>query len=980
MDTLQSGRHGRTAATRTARAGAIRDCGRVVTPYRCASLALVALLAAGPAQAGQDPGAPLQPDALRGTMAVLPFANLTGDPDHDWIRDGIAAALINDLQRRLAPRLDVLPRQQLGAALAPGEAPVAVPRVQEVGRDLGARWVVSGSYRRLGDRIAITGRLIEVASGEVTRGSRVEGPLEELFALQDRLASELVPDGAPAAARPAAPPLRAAGPPAPPGQPLPAAAPPPARGGAGAGFSLAGTPAIDGPPPPPPPAVMARDEQGRATVRAVRVAERLRLDGQLDERVYDTVRPLTDFIQQVPDEGAPATERTEAWLLFDDENIYIGVRAHDSAPPDQWVANDMRRDTPQLRQNDTVAVIFDTFYDRRNGVAFYTNPLGARADFAITNEGNPNSDWNPVWDVRTGRFEGGWTAEMEIPFKSLRYRPGAAQVWGFQMRRVVRRKNEGAYLTQLPISAVVRGGAIAGIFRVSDAATLVGLEVPPGGRTLEIKPYAIGGVFTDLEASPLEENAATGNGGLDVKVGLTQNLTADFTYRTDFAQVEVDEQQVNLTRFNLFFPEKREFFLEGRGIFDFATGAAVGGGGGFRDPNAPILFYSRRIGLQDNHVVPIVGGGRLTGKVGPFDVGALSIQTDREAVSGALATNFTVARIKRDILRRSSIGALFTNRSVSTHGAGAARTYGVDGTFSFHDNIHFLGYAARTDTPGYRDRNMSYQGKFDYTGDLIGIMGNHLLVERNFLPDVGFVRRDNFRQSTLQWRISPRPDIDAIRQLRTGGNLDYTLTADTSELETRRFILGGEAEFENGDRLTFTRMDNYELLREPFSPAKDVTLPIGGYDFTEYSLTYLLGQQHRANGQVAVRRGGYFNGDITSVDFTSGYVELTRHLSIEPTVSFNWIDLPQGSFRTDLTVARVNYTFTPRMFFAGLVQYNSSTDTVGANLRFRWEYSPGSELFVVYTEDRDTLGLRPDRTTFLRNRGVVIKINRLFRL
>ncbi len=960
MDTLQSGRHGRTAATRTARAGAIRDCGRVVTPYRCASLALVALLAAGPAQAGQDPGAPLQPDALRGTMAVLPFANLTGDPDHDWIRDGIAAALINDLQRRLAPRLDVLPRQQLGAALAPGEAPVAVPRVQEVGRNLGARWVVSGSYRRLGDRIAITGRLIEVASGEVTRGSRVEGPLEELFALQDRLASELVPDGAPAAARPAAP--------------------PPARGGAGAGFSLAGTPAIDGPPPPRPPAVMARDEQGRATVRAVRVAERLRLDGQLDERVYDTVRPLTDFIQQVPDEGAPATERTEAWLLFDDENIYIGVRAHDSAPPGQWVANDMRRDTPQLRQNDTVAVIFDTFYDRRNGVAFYTNPLGARADFAITNEGNPNSDWNPVWDVRTGRFEGGWTAEMEIPFKSLRYRPGAAQVWGFQMRRVVRRKNEGAYLTQLPISAVVRGGAIAGIFRVSDAATLVGLEVPPGGRTLEIKPYAIGGVFTDLEASPLEENAATGNGGLDVKVGLTQNLTADFTYRTDFAQVEVDEQQVNLTRFNLFFPEKREFFLEGRGIFDFATGAAVGGGGGFRDPNAPILFYSRRIGLQDNHVVPIVGGGRLTGKVGPFDVGALSIQTDREAVSGALATNFTVARIKRDILRRSSIGALFTNRSVSTHGAGAARTYGVDGTFSFHDNIHFLGYAARTDTPGYRDRNMSYQGKFDYTGDLIGIMGNHLLVERNFLPDVGFVRRDNFRQSTLQWRISPRPDIDAIRQLRTGGNLDYTLTADTSQLETRRFILGGEAEFENGDRLTFTRMDNYELLREPFSPAKDVTLPIGGYDFTEYSLTYLLGQQHRANGQVAVRRGGYFNGDITSVDFTSGYVELTRHLSIEPTVSFNWIDLPQGSFRTDLTVARVNYTFTPRMFFAGLVQYNSSTDTVGANLRFRWEYSPGSELFVVYTEDRDTLGLRPDRTTFLRNRGVVIKINRLFRL
>ena len=961
-----------------------------MTPYRCGSLALVALLAAAPARA-QQAATPSQPDGPGGTVAVLPFANLGGDPSRDWIGDGIAASLINDLGRRLAPRLDVLPRQQVGAALAGGEAPVAVPRVQEVGRSLGARWVVSGSHAQLGGRIVITGRLIEVATGDVTRGSRVEGALAELFELQDRLASELVPGvpgGPPAAAGPAGPGPRAAGPPAGSVEPLrraappPAAAAPPARAGAGvgAGFSLAGAPAIDGPPPPSPPAVMARDELGRATVRAVRVAERLRLDGRLDERVYETVAPLTDFIQQVPDEGAPATERTEAWLLFDDENIYVGVRAHDSAPPGQWVANDMRRDTPQLRQNDTVAVIFDTFYDRRNGVAFYTNPLGARADFAITNEGNPNSDWNPVWDVRTGRFEGGWTAEMEIPFKSLRYRPGAAQVWGFQMRRVVRRKNEGSYLTQLPISAVVRGGAIAGIFRVSDAATLVGLEAPQGGRTIEIKPYAIGGVVTDLEASPARENARSGNGGLDVKIGLTQNLTADFTYRTDFAQVEVDEQQVNLTRFNLFFPEKREFFLEGRGIFEFATGAAVSGGGGFRDPNAPILFYSRRIGLQANHVVPIVGGGRLTGKVGDFDVGALSIQTDREAVSGAVETNFSVARIKRDILRRSSIGALFTNRSVSTHGHGAARTYGVDGTFSFHDNIHLLGYAARTDTPGYPDRNLSYQGKFDYTGDLFGIMANHLLVEDNFIPDVGFVRRDNFRQSTIQWRISPRPDIDAIRQFRTGGNLDYTLTADTSQLETRRFILGGEMEFENGDRLTLTRMDNYELLREPFSPAKGVTLPIGGYDFTEYSVTYLLGQQHRANGQVAVRRGGYFNGDITSVDFTSGYVELTRHLSIEPTVSFNWIDLPQGSFRTDLTVARVNYTFTPRMFFAGLLQYNSSTDTVGANLRFRWEYSPGSELFVVYTEDRDTLSLRPDRTTFLRNRGFVVKINRLFRL
>ena len=253
-------------------------------------------------------------------------------------------------------------------------------------------------------------------------------------------------------------------------------------------------------------------------------------------------------------------------------------RVWDSAPPSAWVANEMRRDTSQLRQNDTFAVILDTFYDRRNGVAFYTNPLGALADFALTNEGNPNSDWNPVWDVRTGRFDGGWTAEMEIPFKSLRYRQGPAMVWGVQLRRNVRRKNEWAYLTPLPISA---GSGPAGIFRVSDAATLVGLEVPGGSRNLEIKPYGIGGLTTDVNASPPQRNAGDGDFGVDVKYGITQNLTVDFTYNTDFAQVEVDEQQVNLTRFSLFFPEKREFFLEGRGIFDFARGG-VGGGSGPR--------------------------------------------------------------------------------------------------------------------------------------------------------------------------------------------------------------------------------------------------------------------------------------------------------------------------------------------------------------------------------------------------------------
>ena len=412
---------------------------------------------------------------------------------------------------------------------------------------------------------------------------------------------------------------------------------------------------IDGPPPPVAPQVMNRDAGGRTTVRAIHLAEGIRLDGALDEPVYHTVPPITNFLQQVPVEGAPATEKTEAWIMFDETNIYVAARVHDSAPESEWVANEMRRDTNQLRQNDTFTVFFDTFYDRRNGFNFYTNPLGARADQQFTNEGNPNGDWNPVWDVRTGRFDGGWTVEMEIPFKTLRYRSGSPQVWGVQMRRAIRRKNEWVYLTRIPISAGGGRGS-AGIFRVSAAGTLVGLQTPSAGRTIEIKPYAIGGVTTDRQSIPIRENDGSGTFGGDVKVGITENLTADLTYNTDFAQVEVDEQQVNLTRFSLFFPEKRDFFLEGRGIFEFARGGVGARRPGANAEGSPTLFYSRRIGLEDGSVVPIYGGARMTGKTGAFDVGALSIQTEDSVEAGTDSTNFTVLRIRRDILRRSSVG------------------------------------------------------------------------------------------------------------------------------------------------------------------------------------------------------------------------------------------------------------------------------------------------------------------------------------
>ena len=394
------------------------------------------------------------------------------------------------------------------------------------------------------------------------------------------------------------------------------------------------------PPPPVAPDVISRGQNGRMVVRAVHLAEALRVDGKLEEAVYQTVQPISDFIQSVPAEGKSATERTEAWVMFDDNFIYISGKCYDSAPPEKWTANELRRDTNQLRQNDMFGVLLDTFHDRRNGYNFYTNPLGGFADQVITDEGNPNVDWNPVWEVRTGRFDGGWTAELAIPFKSLRYKSGVNQAWGIQLRRSIRRKNEWTYLTAVPAST---GGA-NGIFRVSRAATLVGLDLPGAGKNVELKPYGISRLTTDRLRNPPIANDPDGDIGLDAKYGVTANLTADITVNTDFAQVEVDEQQVNLTRFVLQFPEKRDFFLEGRGIFDFgrATGNTGGGGSSSAITGAPSLFYSRRIGLNSGRVVPIDVGGRLTGKVGKFSIGAMNLETGDEAVSQTPTTNFTV--------------------------------------------------------------------------------------------------------------------------------------------------------------------------------------------------------------------------------------------------------------------------------------------------------------------------------------------------
>jgi hypothetical protein len=744
---------------------------------------------------------------------------------------------------------------------------------------------------------------------------------------------------------------------------------------------------IDGPPPPAAPDVIARDAAtGKVTVRAIKLDAPLRVDGKLDEEVYQHEQSFGDFVQVVPKYGATISEKTEVWVMYDDENMYVACRCWDSAPPEKWIVNELRRDTNQLRQNDHIGVMFDTFYDRRSGFLFYSNPIGARADYSVVDEGGSNTDWNPVWESKTGRFDGGWTIEMAIPFKSLRYRSGPNQVWGIQLRRSIRRKNEWAYLT--PVPQMLAGPQAFN--RISAGGTLVGLDLPPAGKNLELKPYAISRLTTDRVRTPPLRNDVTGDLGGDVKYGLTANLTADFTYNTDFAQVEIDEQQVNLTRFNLFFPEKRDFFLEGRGIFDFARGGVVGSNFSpvITTSIQPYLFYTRQIGLNRNRVIPIDVGGRLTGKAGPYAVGIMNIQTGEETTSQTEPTNFSVVRVKRDILRRSSIGAMVTNRSVGASTPGSNQGYGVDAAFSFFQNLGLGAYYARTETPGRTGDAESYQGLFDYGGDRYGAHLEYLKVGNNFNPEVGFVARRNFGRTYATARFSPRPKaIKSVRKFTYQGSFDNFVNG-AGVLETRIENGSFNTEFENSDGFSVSATREYELLARATTVA-GVAFPAGDYLFGNAAISYSLGAQRRVSGTLALQVGQFYNGTITSVSYTTGglapaRVTVLKQFSLEPSIQVNRVQSPSGNFTTNVFRTRADYGFSPLMFVSALLQYSSADNTFGSNLRYRWEYRPGSELFIVYTDERDTTGLRiaaatPALITGLRNRAFVVKINRLLR-
>jgi Domain of unknown function (DUF5916) len=722
----------------------------------------------------------------------------------------------------------------------------------------------------------------------------------------------------------------------------------------------------------PSSALVNRVAPDDVTVRAVRLAAPLTLDGKLEEPVYATVAPLTDFIQQEPREGELATERTEAWILFDETSLYVAARCWDSQP-EREVANELRRDNGNILGNENVTFVIDTLHDRRNGYLFQTNPLGALRDMTVTDD-QQNPAWNGIWYVKAARFEHGWTVEVAIPFKSLRYRSGGSQTWGINLRRLVKWKNEFSYLSLVP-AALGTGG----VSRMASAATLVGLETPAASKNIELKPYAVTSATTNRAADLPYDNRLSANAGLDVKYGLTRSLIVDATYRTDFAQVEEDLQQVNLTRFSLFFPEKRDFFIEGQGIFDFG-GVQAGNSPG----DVPLLFYSRQIGLSQGQAVPVLAGARLTGRAGDYSIGALNIQTEDAPEAAAVGTNFTALRFKRNLLRRSNIGVLATRRGPAVGGAAAltgepSYTAGIDATMLFLTSINVTSYYARTETPsaaGAQIAGTSYRGRFDFTTDRYGAAAEHMLIGPGFQPEVGFVRRTDVRRSFGQLRFSPRPARNAVvRKLTWQAGVDYLTDAAAIAVQNREASGLFRVDFQSSDQLSFEHSREYELLPARFTISPGVFVPAGGYDYHLTRATYNLGQQRAVSGRLTAAGGTLYDGTRWEAGY-SGRWGVTPRFSLEPTVSLNWVHLPYGEFTAHLAGTRITVTPSARMVVSSLIQWNAGAGSLTSSARLRWEYTGGSELFVVYSDGRDT-GVR--RFPALLNRTLAIKVTRLFR-
>ncbi len=692
---------------------------------------------------------------------------------------------------------------------------------------------------------------------------------------------------------------------------------------------------------------------------AVRAADPIVLDGHLDEGAWELAPPATGFYTLRPRPGELSEERTEVRFVYDDDNLYIGFISYDSDPTDNVVV--LREDFTS-RETDGVSMVIDSLHDRRSAYQFGTNPAGAKRESHITNNGQYNNDWDSVWDVKVSVNDESWIAEFAIPFKTLRFSQSPTQEWGINLNRYIVRTNEQSFWSPIPVRY--------GMSRISQAGTLKGLEGIRQGRNLKVKPFAITGVTQTAGTGDPTETTTDYDGGVDLKYSLTPSLTLDATYRTDFAQVEVDQQQVNLTRFNLFFPEKRDFFLENAGTFNFGdTG---------RGANL-VPFFSRSIGLSGGTPIPIVGGARVTGQVGRYDVGFLNMKTERfsDDARSIPSNNYLVGRVKRNFSTSSWIGSIVTNRD-STQDGDYNRVYGADAHFQFYERLEFDSYLLRSDTPDTSGKNQARKFATAWRDDELVVGAEYHAVQTNFNPEMGFIRRKDMTQYSGNFSWLPLlPSSRIIRNLVFSTELDY-YEGGNSKVETRTQAINLGANLQNGGSINFSVNENFDRLVNPFlirsqrrGHPSDLAIDAGDYRFRDYSARFSSSQQGKITGNANITLGEFWDGHRKSFGGSVG-LRPNYHANITVDYRHDRVSLPNGSFQTTLVGARLLYGFSPRVFLNSFVQYNADTHQVSSNIRFNFIHHPLSDLYLVYNDRRDT------RTGQFVERTFTVKLTNLF--
>ncbi len=680
----------------------------------------------------------------------------------------------------------------------------------------------------------------------------------------------------------------------------------------------------------------------RYVVSPVRFATPPVIDGKLGDPIWQTAAKLGDFRQLIPNEGEAATEPTEVYLGYDEDNLYIGARCHDSEP-DKIFATALSRDS-EILYDDTLQVIFDTFRNGRNGFLFSTNPAGVEFDALVRNEGEEvNANWDGIWTVRSAKDAGGWSTEMAIPWRTLRFPSRPEQDWGFNVERFVSRKQERSFWKPMQLAY----GFYAS-YKVSQFGELTGLAGARQGSRFHFAPYLLAG---GERPAGDDETTTKGRLGGDLKVNVTSDLVADLTYRTDFSETEADEANVNLTRSPLLFPEKRPFFLEGASLFYF---------GDRPEPHHPndenFLFFSRQIGLTPDGraEIPLLGGVKLTGHEGSYDIGALSLQT--EAVHGPDGyggrideprTTYSVLRVKRGIGESSAIGILGISKDASDH---QNRVGGVDWDVALGPSLRNGGYLAKSSTPGISGAD--WTGSTDLYWDSRNLRFHYVYTEvgEGFNDELGYLNRIGVRQYRADNNVIIWPERGPFRQAWFTYNLDYITDRRTDQVQTRINNVQANAFFRNAAGISFKAYDDLEVLTTPLEIKRGLFIPAGSYDFINYFVGFQTDYTKAAGAAGRLAWGDYYDGHYLQ---TLGYANYrpVPGLLAAITIQHTEVDLKEGSFTNDISLGELDYAFSPRLAARLWVQWDR-----GANLRGKldvdWEFRPGSKLFVVYQDIR----------------------------